>query len=91
MENVTSPIDRCPHGVYKAGEEVARYCSVCNPGPVDMPGSKQADQFRSRRKYASRHDAAHGPRKATVLDCVEFVQQPAGYRLASSPQETVDA
>lgn len=25
------PTTKCPHGVFKAGEPVARYCSFCNP------------------------------------------------------------
>lgn len=25
------PDTKCPHGVFKAGEAVAKYCSFCNP------------------------------------------------------------
>lgn len=64
------PTNKCPHGVYLAGEAKARYCSGCNPNIQAARGVRRVMQV----------DWNHDKRE---LDVTEFISRPMGERLAA--------
>lgn len=61
-------IEKCPHGVFKAGEPIARACSLCTT--VVVPCAPRMRRRPDRDELRT-------------LDVAEFLSQPADERLAS--------
>ncbi len=58
------PNTKCPHGIFKAGEAVARYCSFCNP----------------QMALAAVHGVSGGVGKEVepeeeIVDCLTFIER----------------
>jgi hypothetical protein len=63
------PQNKCPHGIFKAGEPTARYCSFCNPNlsAAARPAGRTIPEVMEERE--------------DVLDVFQFINQRAGRRL----------
>lgn len=66
-----TPDQKCPHGVYLAGEETARYCQSCNP-PRDDRTLRTNPTFKPGKGAIPNEP---------VLYVDEFLNQPMGYKL----------
>ena len=74
VETCPAAPTKCEHGIYiAAGDEIARYCGLCNP-----------DQYNDAILYRTmkRHRAInrHFPEPRT-LDAADFMEQNAGLRM----------
>lgn len=65
------PNQKCPHGVYLAGEKKARYCQSCTPSVNDC--TLRANPTFKPGKGAIPNEP--------VLHVDEFLNQPMGFRL----------
>lgn len=66
------PNNKCPHGVYLAGEATAKYCGFCNPTSLNTVATCAA------------HNVPEVEEREETLDCFEFMNQGAGRRLAAA-------
>lgn len=73
------PVDKCEHGHYKAGAEIAKQCSACNPSAnTDRPlALAMAAKKPPTRIYGE-------PRELSTSD---YMALPVGERLARAGSE----
>ena len=74
MPVLGTPTSKCVHGVFKAGEPIAKYCSFCNP--------ESALQFHRNPRPLTITAAKSEVEDEVVLDCCEFQNLNVGQRLA---------
>jgi hypothetical protein len=65
------PTTKCPHGVFKAGAPVAKYCTFCNPAFARGVSGGQGEPIEET-------DEEQGEE---ILDAAEFMAQEVGQRL----------
>lgn len=70
-----TPTTKCPHGVFKAGQATAEYCSFCNP--------RSAFSTPSHPVTIEMAETEVEDTEFEMLDCAEFMDRPAGERLAA--------
>lgn len=63
------PNTKCPHGVFKAGESTARYCSFCNP-TLSLSAVVTKESFHAIPEAEAEDEM--------VLDCYQFMEQQRG-------------
>jgi hypothetical protein len=69
MAVLGKPNTKCPHGVFKAGEPIARYCTFCNPAFARGVGGSEEPIEEVETE------------EPEVLDAAEFMAQEMGQRL----------
>lgn len=67
-------LDKCPHGIYKAGETVARYCTLCNPAGLNDRTLRGGPRVVNKR----------GDDHERLLDAAEFMALPPSARIAEA-------
>ena len=70
--------NKCPHGIYLAGEETARYCGFCNP---DLYTDTILLRTMSRRKPVNRVYL-----EDKTLDTSDFMNQSSATRMAGTKE-----
>ena len=70
--------EKCPHGVYKAGHEVALNCGMCTPLGINDCTLVGLPKFKPSK---------HGAVSERTLSVSAFLSQPMGARLASAATE----
>ena len=67
-------LDKCQHGIYKAGESIARYCTLCNPAGLNDRTLRGGPRIPAKR----------GADQERLLDAAEFMTLPPGARIAEA-------
>ena len=73
------PNTKCPHGVYKAGQATAQYCSFCNPASASAFSSTRTKHLTVQLNPEVDNDLDVDE----ILDAAEFIQLTPGQRMSA--------